>query len=89
MTNVPESRDEEKESARSGSYTEKHSFTMVVIHGAYIGLETPPLPLSLPPLFWPTLISHWYSIADILKNSLLFRDKLPDKIFFMTQSACL
>lgn len=42
MTNVPESRDEEKESARSGRYIEKHSFTMVVIHEAYIGLETHP-----------------------------------------------
>lgn len=81
MTNAPESRDEEKESARSGSYIEEHNFTMVGIHEAYIGLETAPLPLSLPSHCWPTLISHWYSIADILKNSSLFRDKLPDKIF--------
>lgn len=81
MTNAPKSRDEENESARSGSYIGEHSFTMVGIHEAYIGLETHPLPLSFPPHCWSTLISHWYSITDILKNSLLFRDKLPDKIF--------
>lgn len=80
MTNAPEGRDEENESARSRSYIEEHSFTMVGIHEAYMGSETP-LYLSLPPHCWPALISHGYSIADILKNSLLLRDKLPDKIF--------